>query len=105
MSRVLANVFGDPIDLAHWRHNDPLALAKQNVSGLRRQAIYFNCGKSDEYNFEVGAKALDQELTAEHVPHEFHLYPGDHSLDYFMDHIGETLEFHSRAFDKARTAH
>ena len=31
------------------------------------------------------------------------LYYGDHSLDYFMDHIGETLEFHSHAFEKART--
>ena len=105
MTRVIANVFGDPINLAHWRQNDPFVLAKKNQTGLRGQAIYFNCGKSDEYNFEIGAKALDRQLTAEHVRHEFHLYPGDHSLDYFMDHIGETLEFHSRAFDKARTTH
>jgi len=103
MTRVIANVFGDPINVAHWRENDPLVLAKKNQEALRTQAIYFNCGKSDEYNFEIGAKALDRELTAEHVKHEFHLYPGDHSFDYFMDHIGETLEFHSHQFDKART--
>ncbi|HVO62799.1 MAG TPA: alpha/beta hydrolase-fold protein [Terriglobales bacterium] len=105
MTRVIANVFGDPINLAHWRQNAPFALAKKNQAELRGQAIYFNCGKSDEYNFEIGAKALDRELTAEHVGHEFHLYPGDHSLDYFMDHIGETLEFHSRVFEKAPRAH
>jgi S-formylglutathione hydrolase FrmB len=102
MTRVIANVFGNPIQLAHWRQNDPFLLAKKNQTGLRGQAIYFNCGKSDEYNFEVGAKALDRQLTAEHVRHEFHLYPGDHSLDYFMEHIGETLEFHSHVFDNAR---
>ena len=105
MTRVMANVFGDPIGLAHWRQNDPFVLAKKNQAELRSQAIYFNCGKSDEYNFEIGAKALDRELTAEHVAHEYHLYPGDHSLDYFMDHIGETLEFHSHVFEKAQRAH
>jgi S-formylglutathione hydrolase FrmB len=105
MTRVIADVFGDPIRLAHWRQNDPFVLAKKNRAELREQAIYFNCGRGDQYNFEVGAKALDRELTAEHVRHEFHLYPGDHSLDYFMDHIGETLEFHSRGFEKARRTH
>jgi S-formylglutathione hydrolase FrmB len=104
MARVIAKVFGDPINQAHWRRNDPLVLAKNKQAELQSQAIYFNCGKSDEYNFEIGAKALDRELTAEHVRHEFHLYPGDHSLDYFMDHIGETLEFHSAVFAKARAA-
>ena len=104
MTRVIANVFGNPIDRTHWRENDPLVLAKKNHNQLRDQAIYFNCGRTDEYNFEIGAKALDRELTAEHVKHEFHLYPGDHSLDYFMDHIGETLEFHSAVFDRARVA-
>ena len=105
MTRVLANVFGDPINLNHWRHNDPFVLAKKNQSELHGQAIYFNCGKSDEYNFEIGAKALDRQLTSEHIRHEFHLYPGDHSVDYFMEHIGETLEFHSRVFEKAERAH
>ena len=105
MTRVIANVFGDPIDMTHWRQNDPLLLAKKNKAALSGQDIYFNCGKSDDYNFEIGAKLLDKELTGERVPHEFHLYPGDHSLDYFMEHIGETLEFHSRVFDKARKAH
>lgn len=105
MTRVIANVFGDPIDVAHWRQNDPVVLARKNQAGLRGQAIYFNCGKSDEYNFEVGAKTLDRELTAEHVNHEFHLFPGNHSIDYFMDHIGETLEFHSHVFERARMTH
>jgi S-formylglutathione hydrolase FrmB len=104
MTGVLASVFGAPINLAHWRQNDPFVLAKKNKAGLLGQAIYFNCGDRDEYNFEVGAKTLHRQLTAEHVSHEFHLYPGDHSFDYFLAHMAETLEFHSRVFEKGEVS-
>jgi S-formylglutathione hydrolase FrmB len=105
MTRVISAVFGKPIDVDHWRQNDVFLLAKKNRAGLQGQAIYFNCGNRDEYNFEAGAKTLDAQLTAEHIKHEFHLYPGDHSFDYFLEHIGETLEFHSREFETAKSGH
>jgi S-formylglutathione hydrolase FrmB len=96
--RTLGAVFGEPIDAAHWEANSVFALAKRNGVGLRRVAIYFNCGQNDDYGFEKGAAALDRELAEEQVPHEYHAYPGDHSLNYFLLHFTETLEFHSRAF-------
>jgi S-formylglutathione hydrolase FrmB len=65
-------------------------------------AIYFNCGDEDEFGFEKGAEALDRQLKAEGVPHEFHLYPGNHSAAYFLSHLGETLMFHSREFAAAK---
>ncbi|HYL14706.1 MAG TPA: alpha/beta hydrolase family protein [Terriglobales bacterium] len=99
LGRLLGAVFGNPIDLPHWRQNDPLALAKKNAAGVRKLAIYFNCGRNDDYGFEKGAEALHRRLEAESMPHEFHLYPGDHSLRYFLEHLGETIEFHSRAFN------
>jgi S-formylglutathione hydrolase FrmB len=102
MTRVITNVFGDPIDVVHWRQNDPFLLARKNQAKLREQAIYFNCGSRDQYNFEIGAKNLDRQLAAERISHEFHLYPGDHSLDYFLEHMGETLEFHSRVFARGK---
>jgi S-formylglutathione hydrolase FrmB len=37
---------------------------------------------------------------AEGVPHEFHLYPGGHTPDYFLSHLAETLQFHSQRFGK-----
>jgi len=98
LGRVLAPVFGQPINVPHWRANDPLVLAKQHASQLKRLAIYFNCGRDDDFGFENGAEALHKLLQSENIPHEFHLYPGDHSLPYFLSHMGETLEFHSRAF-------
>jgi len=95
---VLGPVFGAPIDVRHWNENNPLVLAKGNAVSLRRAAIYFNCGQDDNYGFEKGAAALDDELLKEHVKHEYHRYPGDHSITYFLSHFAEVMEFHSRAF-------
>lgn len=98
LGRVLREVFGDPIVVAHWQANSPFVLAKQHAAQLRGLAIYFNCGQADDYGFEKGAEALHRQLAAEGIKHEYHLYPGDHSLTYFMEHIGATLEFHSKVF-------
>lgn len=98
LSEMLADVFGNPINVAHWRRNNPFVLAEKNRAGIRKVAIYFNCGRNDDYGFEKGAEALDKQLKAEGIKHEFHLYPGNHSLAYFLTHMGETMEFHSRLF-------
>ena len=98
LGRLLGSVFGNPINVAHWNDNDPLLLARKNRVGIGNLAIYFNCGRDDEYGFEAGAAALDKQLQEEHVKHEFHLYPGNHSASYFGAHIGEVMEFHSKMF-------
>jgi len=98
MGKLLESVFGNPINVAHWKENDPLSLARKNRVGIGKLAIYFNCGRDDEYGFEVGAAALDKQLQEEHIKHEFHLYPGNHSAPYFGAHIGEVMEFHSTVF-------
>jgi S-formylglutathione hydrolase FrmB len=98
MGKLLAVVFGSPIDVAHWRDNSPFVLANKNQALLRGMAIYFNCGQDDDYGFEKGAAALHEQLQKEKVEHEYHPYPGDHSLSYFLDHFTEVMEFHSRAF-------
>ena len=98
LGKMLADVFGNPIDSSHWNNNDPFVLAQKNAAALKRLAIYFNCGQDDNYGFEKGAAALHQELQKEGVKHDYHLYPGDHSLTYFLVHFTEVMEFHSRAF-------
>jgi len=98
LGKMLADVFGNPIDSSHWKNNDPFVLAQKNAAVLKRLAIYFNCGQDDNYGFEKGAAALHEELQKEGVKHEYHLYPGDHSLTYFLVHFSEVMEFHSRAF-------
>jgi S-formylglutathione hydrolase FrmB len=98
LGKLLATVFGDPIDVHHWNENDPFVLAQKNRSALRDVRIYFNCGQEDNYGFETGAAALDEELKKEGVKHEYRLYPGDHSLTYFLSHFEEVMEFESQAF-------
>jgi S-formylglutathione hydrolase FrmB len=98
MARTLTSVFGDPIAAAHWNENSPFVLAKKNSAALQKLKIYFNCGQDDNYGFEKGAASLHQLLQKENISHEYHPYPGDHSLTYFLSHFEEVMEFHSHAF-------
>ncbi len=98
LGKLLATVFGNPIDGPHWRDNSPFVLAQKNVAAIRKLAIYFNCGQDDNYGFEKGAAALGEQLKKEGVKHEYHSYPGDHSVTYFLSHFAEVMEFHSREF-------
>lgn len=95
---LLGDVFGNPIDVAFWRQNSPFVLARKNAAGIKKLAIYFDCGSEDGYGFDAGARSLDKELERENIPHEFHIYPGDHSLEYFLRHIGASFEFQWRVF-------
>jgi S-formylglutathione hydrolase FrmB len=97
-AKVLGKAFGNPINVAHWRQNDPFALARKNQIQIRAQAIYINCGQRDEYGFADGATRIHKQLLAEGIKHEFHLYPGGHNADYFLSHMGETIEFHWHIF-------
>src|SRR6202050_4103434 len=72
LGKLLATVFGTPIDVAHWKENSLFVLAK-NQTALRRMAIYFNCGQDDNYGFEKGAAALHEQLHKEKVKQEYHL--------------------------------
>jgi S-formylglutathione hydrolase FrmB len=103
LAALLGNVFGNPIDVPHWRRNDPFYLARINRTQIKTQAIYFNCGEQDEYGFAEGTSKLHKQLQSEGIRHEFHLYPGRHNADYFLSHLGETFEFHSRAFSVPRS--
>ena len=101
LANILANVFGDPINVLHWNENSPFVLARKNHMQINKLAIYFNCGREDQYEFEDGSEALHRQLDSEGIKNEFHLYPGDHSASYFLVHLGELMEFHSKEFGKA----
>ena len=98
LAQLLGGVFGNPINVPHWKANNPFDLARQNRVQITGEAIYINCGDADEYGFAEGASKMHHQLQAEGVRHEFHLYPGGHNAEYFLSHLGETMEFHWRAF-------
>jgi len=99
---VLGAVYGTPINVPHWNDNSPFILAKRSAPALRKMSIYFNCGQDDNFGFEKGAAELHDELKKENVKHEYHPYPGDHSVSYFLSHFDEVMQFHSKAFGQAQ---
>lgn len=102
LAGMLGALFGNPIDVGFWNANSPFVLARRNAAALARLRIYFDCGAEDSYGFDQGAQALHEELDALRVKHEFHIYPGGHGVDYYLAHVGASMEFHSRAFQEAR---
>ncbi|MGA9473606.1 MAG: alpha/beta hydrolase family protein [Terriglobales bacterium] len=104
LNGLLGAVFGNPVDPRHWNQNSPFVLAKQNRAQIRTSglSIYFNCGRDDEFGFDKGAAELHRQLQAEGIQHEYHLYPGNHGAEYFLAHLGEVMEFHSRVFAGAK---
>ena len=103
MADAFAALLGNPINIAHWKANDPFSLARKNKAASKKMAIYFNSGQTDDFGFEHGAAALDKQLSSEGITHEYHPYPGGHNMNYFLSHLGEVIEFHSRAFARAAT--
>jgi S-formylglutathione hydrolase FrmB len=100
-ARVLTNVFGNPIDQKFWDLNSPFLLARRNVNVLAKTKIYFDCGTEDSYGFNRGASELDQALNSLKISHEFHLYPGGHSISYLLAHLEASYEFHWAVFEPA----
>jgi len=101
-AQLLANVFGNPIDLKFWDLNSPFVLARKNAAALLKMKIYFDCGTEDSFGFYRGASELHETLDSLKIPHEFHLYPGGHSVSYLQAHRGASFEFHWREFSSAK---
>ncbi len=98
-AELLAKVFGNPIDHKFWDLNSPFLLARKNAAALMKMKIYFDCGTEDSYGFYRGASELHETLDSLKIPHEFHLYPGGHSVSYLLAHRDASFEFHWREFN------
>jgi S-formylglutathione hydrolase FrmB len=101
-AQLLTRVFGNPIDLKFWNLNSPFVLAKQNAALLSKMKIYFDCGTEDSWGFYTGASEMNQTLEALKIPHEFHLYPGGHSISYLLAHRDASFALHWQVFESAR---
>jgi S-formylglutathione hydrolase FrmB len=97
---ALGGAFGTPFDPAFWDGNSPFTLVR-NGPRPTGVTIYFDCGTEDRYGFNVGAQAFHDLLISRGIPHEFHLYPGEHDEAYVAQHLPASLAFHSAAFGLA----
>ncbi len=91
---LLNDVFGPPFDRAYFDRNNVFYFARtDSASALKQMKIYFDVGNNDDYGFEQGAQALDQLLKSRGIPHEFHIYPGRHSVEFVIQHFPQVMEF------------
>jgi S-formylglutathione hydrolase FrmB len=91
----LGNAFGSPLNERFWKENSPFVFARTaNLQGLK---IYFDCGDQDNYGFNAGVRQLDKLLTARHVAHEAHIYPGGHDMQFVSQHLEASMAFQSKA--------
>lgn len=64
---------------ARWQEKDPLRAAPAHYDALASlRALYFDCGRYDEYNLFLGARRLHRWLEDAAIPHEYAEYPGGH---------------------------
>ena len=96
ISRALGGAFGTPFDRAFWDRNSPFTLVRESPPPAGLQ-IYFDCGTEDDYGFNRGAQEFHDLLVSRRIPHEFHLYPGGHDINYFAEHLPDSLQFQSKA--------
>jgi S-formylglutathione hydrolase FrmB len=54
------------------------------------------------YGFDAGTRELDRLLSARHVSHEAHIYPGGHNWQFVAEHLDQSLLFVSQAFGLAK---
>lgn len=95
VSRLVGNIFGEPPDEAFFRTVNPLFIADSNAAAIKKSGlkIYFDCGEQDRYGFQQPNKAFDEQLTKAGIPHEFHLFPGNHGWEYMISVADHSYTF------------
>ena len=54
---ALGDVFGSPVNVAYFEHNNVFYFARSTpASQLKRLKIYFDVGSNDDYGFEQGGE-------------------------------------------------
>ena len=86
LARMIGNLFGDPPDEAFFQANNPINLAETHNAAIKKSGlkIYFDVGDQDRYGFQGSNKLLDERLTKAGVPHEYHMFPGNHGWEYMI---------------------
>jgi S-formylglutathione hydrolase FrmB len=94
---LVAQVFGEPLDLDKWRGENVLVLAEESpLESLRGLDIYFDCGDEDRYGFQTANRRLHEILERREVPHTWQLVEGGgHGWrsGYNLAQLPQSLEF------------
>jgi S-formylglutathione hydrolase FrmB len=109
LSRLIGNIFGNPPDEEFFRANNPYYVAESNAAAIKKAGlkIYFDVGEQDRYGFQEVNKVFAERLTRAGIPHEFHVFQGNHGWEYMIsvaDHSYGFLWKNLKADTKSATA-
>ena len=90
--RAFTGVFGEPVDAAVWKADDPLELAK-TVDAKKVPALYFDCGGQDRYGLFKGNELLHTILDGRKIANDFSISPGDHGYEFVKSVFPKSLGF------------
>lgn len=85
--------FGNDQQLAE---RDPIALTAAHPDIARTLTIWIDAGDQDPYREKQ--LQLEQQLTAEGIPHQYHSWPGNHDGFYWAGHINDYLRYYGASF-------
>lgn len=80
---------------AEFAARDPLSLIRAKPDVARGLSWWIDSGTVDPWH--AAARAIEEELTVLGIPHEWHAYPGDHSLAYWSAHVEDYLRYYTAA--------
>ncbi len=92
VAKRFGSVFGDPIEKDAYRAANPLCVA-EDCKPDPRLKIWFDCGESDDYEFDAGARALHDLFVKRGVEHVSKILPGDHGWEYIRAATPASLKF------------
>jgi enterochelin esterase-like enzyme len=82
---------------AEFAARDPISLAR-TMPNLDHQQIWIDMGEDDPWLLRTWL--LHATLTERSIAHEWHLWPGDHNMEYWTAHTPDYLRFYSRALTR-----
>jgi enterochelin esterase-like enzyme len=80
-------------DQTFW-DNNPIWLVEHR-SGLESLSIWLDAGDEDVWLPNI--EAVHQALTDQGLKHEWHVFPGPHEAEYWIEHVPDYLRFYGAA--------
>jgi enterochelin esterase-like enzyme len=78
-------------------HSDvqPIYLWLNSIPEGMAPRVYMDIGNADRPDITIGAKWLEEILTKFSVPHEWHVFVGEHEEDYWQSHVKDYLRWYT----------
>jgi enterochelin esterase-like enzyme len=85
----------------NWNEHDPIWLA-QNAPGIDRLHIWLDAGDADIWLDNISV--LHRALLTRGVQHDWHVFPGEHEAEYWIQHVPDYLRFYAGALESRAPA-